>query len=157
MSDFTIIELGAAAVLAMGIVVTGVCLTTHAVFLYLALGAQAVCKRWLARAPRTRMVMCSILLATSILVVSQSLQIVIWSGVFWAFGTFTSGIDALYFSATTYTTLGTGEHVLVPPFRLLEPLEAANGMLAGGLNTAVLFAILSDLARRHSSFDDFFC
>ena len=61
-----------------------------------------------------------------------------------------------HFSGTTYTTLGTGKHVLVPPNRVLEPVEATNGMLAAGLNTALLFAILSSMARKHADYDDFF-
>ena len=46
--------------------------------------------------------------------------------------------------------------MLVPPNRVLEPVEATNGMLAAGLNTALLFAILSSMARKHADYDDFF-
>jgi hypothetical protein len=35
-------------------------------------------------------------------------------------------------------------------------MEATNGMLAAGLNTAILFAILSNVARRRSDYDEFF-
>ena len=56
----------------------------------------------------------------------------------------------------TCTTLGTGKHVLVSPNRVLEPVEATNGMLAGGLNTALMFSILSSMAKKHADYDDFF-
>ena len=37
--------------------------------------------------------------------------------------------DVVYFSGTTYTTLGTGKHLLMPPYCVLEPMEATNGSL----------------------------
>jgi hypothetical protein len=90
------------------------------------------------------------------LVASSFLQIVIWATVLWRFGNFETVNDALYFSGTTYTTLGTGKHVLVSPNRVLEPVEAINGTLAAGLNTALLFSILSSMAKKHADYDDFF-
>jgi len=61
----------------------------------------------------------------------------------------------IYFSGKTYTTLGTGKHVLVAPYCVLEPMEATNGILVAGLNTAILFAILSRVARNRSGYDEF--
>jgi len=46
--------------------------------------------------------------------------------------------------------------MLVAPHRILEPVEATNGMLAAGLNTALLFAILSSIAKKDADYDDFF-
>ncbi len=137
---------------------------------FAALGTIAVCLvvlfavlRWeLAfrrRFPAARgawLVVPSILLATVMLVASSFVQIGIWAAVLWHFGNFDSINDALYFSGTTYTTLGTGKHVLVAPHRILEPVEATNGMLAAGLNTALMFAILSNMAKKHTGYDDFF-
>jgi hypothetical protein len=45
--------------------------------------------------------------------------------------------------------------LLVPPIPVLEPVEATNGMLAARLNTAILFSILSNIARRHADYEDF--
>jgi hypothetical protein len=90
------------------------------------------------------------------LVASSFVQIGIWAAVLWRFANFETINDALYFSGTTYTTLGTGKHVLVAPHRILEPVEATNGMLAAGLNTALLFAILSSMAKKQADYDDFF-
>jgi len=87
---------------------------------------------------------------------STFLQIGIWAIMLWRVGSFERVADVVYFSGTTYTTLGTGKHVLVPPYCVLEPMEATNGMLAAGLNTAILFAILSNVARRRSDDDEFF-
>ena len=44
--------------------------------------------------------------------------------------------------------------LLVPPIRGLEPMEATNGMLAARLNTAILFAVLSNMVRHHADDED---
>ena len=43
----------------------------------------------------------------------------------------------------------------MPPYCVLEPMEATNGILVAGLNTAILFAILSTVARNRSGYDEF--
>lgn len=97
----------------------------------------------------------SILITTFFFVVSSFIQIIFWCCLLMSFGTFNNINDALYFSATTYTTLGTGKHILVAPFRMLEPLEAATGMLVVGLNTAVLFTIFHKAMKVNTDIDDF--
>lgn len=139
-----------------GILTLGLCLVLHAFVMFLILGSQLWFRRRWPRAHGISLIMPSILLATLLIVVSSCLQILIWSGVLWCFGDFPSVNDAMYFSGTTYTTLGTGKHVLVPPYRVLEPLEATNGMLAAGLNTAILFSILSSMARKRTDYEEFF-
>lgn len=49
---------------------------------------------------------------------------------------------AIYFAASTYTTVGYGDIVLPEPWRLLGPLEAMLGMLMFGWSTGVLVAIV---------------
>ena len=44
-----------------------------------------------------------------------------------------------------YTTLGYGDVVMTPSWRLLGPLEAADGMLMFGVSTAVIFAVIQRL------------
>jgi hypothetical protein len=57
-------------------------------------------------------------------------------------------VTALYFSATSYTTLGYGDVVLPQPWRLLGPIEALVGILMGGLSIGVVFAVLSRILTR---------
>ena len=59
------------------------------------------------------------------------------------FGEFT---QALYHSAGNYTTLGAGDMVISPSWRLLGPLEAANGML-NLVSTAIIFAEVERLVQ----------
>ena len=48
--------------------------------------------------------------------------------------------EALYFSTSTFTTLGFGDIVLDEEWRLLSSFEAANGLLMFGWSTALIFA-----------------
>jgi voltage-gated potassium channel len=50
-----------------------------------------------------------------------------------------------YFSATSYSTVGYGDIVLPPVWRLLGPLEAIMGVLMCGISVSVLFAIATRL------------
>lgn len=54
---------------------------------------------------------------------------------------------ALYFSTTSFTTVGYGDIVLGPQWRMLGSIEAANGFLLFGWNTAFLFEVMSKLYR----------
>ena len=51
--------------------------------------------------------------------------------------------SALYFSAGTYSTIGSGELVLPRAWRILAPLEALTANLMCGLSTGLFFALVS--------------
>jgi len=55
--------------------------------------------------------------------------------------------SALYFSTSTFTSLGLGDITLSHAWRLLSSFEAANGLLIFGWSTAFLFEIVSNLYR----------
>jgi hypothetical protein len=57
-------------------------------------------------------------------------------GEFQDFGT------AYYFSAVNYTTLGYGDLIMSPSWKLLGPLEAADGALMFGVSTAMIFTVI---------------
>jgi hypothetical protein len=50
---------------------------------------------------------------------------------------------AIYFSMTSYTTVGYGDVVLPAPWRILGPIEAAVGILMFGWSTAIIVAAIS--------------
>ena len=68
-----------------------------------------------------------------------------WALVFTLCGEFSQLAAAFYHSGMNYTTLGDSEKVMSPSWRLLAPLEAANGMLMFGVSTAMLFAVIQRL------------
>jgi len=57
--------------------------------------------------------------------------------------------DALYFSTTAFASLGFGDIVLSPRWRLISAIEAANGVILFAWSTAFLLA----LTRRLRIFD----
>jgi hypothetical protein len=87
-----------------------------------------------------------------ILFLGHVLQIFAWALPFWLFGQFANLTTAFYHSAVNYTSLGYGDIVMDDNWRLLGPLEAANGILMFGVSTAAFFAIMSAQLRQHSNF-----
>lgn len=53
--------------------------------------------------------------------------------------------QALYFSTSTFTTVGYGDIVLGPKWRLISSFQAANGFILFGWSTAFIFEIMSRL------------
>lgn len=51
--------------------------------------------------------------------------------------------SAFYFSGVTYTTVGYGDLVLPPHWRMLGPVEGLTGILMCGLSGAFFFAVVS--------------
>ncbi len=49
--------------------------------------------------------------------------------------------QALYFSTTSFTTMGYGDIVLDPKWRLLGAIEGANGLILFGWSTAFLISV----------------
>jgi hypothetical protein len=57
-------------------------------------------------------------------------------------GEFSDFRTAYYHSAVNYTSLGYGDIIMTPAWRLLGPLETADGMLLFGVSTAMIFAVI---------------
>jgi hypothetical protein len=65
-----------------------------------------------------------------------------WALLFMICGEFTDFGTAFYHSAVNYTSLGYGDLIMSPSWRLLGPLETANGALLFGISTAMIFAVM---------------
>jgi voltage-gated potassium channel len=61
---------------------------------------------------------------------------------------FSSWESALYFSASSYATVGYGDVVLPSNWRMLGPLESIIGVLMCGISVSVLFATVTRLVSR---------
>jgi hypothetical protein len=72
-------------------------------------------------------------------------EIALWALLFMMCGEFSAFGNAFDHSAVNYTTLGYGNVVMSPLWRLLGPLEAANGMLMFGVSTAMIFTVIQRL------------
>jgi voltage-gated potassium channel Kch len=79
---------------------------------------------------------------TLLALAAHFVEIALWALSFVLCGQFSNFALALYYSGVTYTTLGDSATVLSARWRLLEPIEAANGMLMFGVTTAIIFAVI---------------
>ena len=70
------------------------------------------------------------------------LEIALWALVLILCGEFRDFGTAYYHSAVNYTALGDADVIMSPSWRLLGPLETANGMLLFGVSTAMIFAVM---------------
>jgi hypothetical protein len=84
-------------------------------------------------------------LVVSFAFVAHLLEIAVWAVLFVICGEFPELGTAYYHSAVNYTTLGYGDVIMTPSWRLLGPLEAANGALMFGVSTAMIFAVIERL------------
>jgi len=84
-----------------------------------------------------------IIVATGILLVmGHFIEVLIWAGTYALVGAAPPGTDLVYFAFSNYTTLGYGDVLPVPRWRLLGPMTALNGILLIGWSTALIFAII---------------
>jgi hypothetical protein len=70
------------------------------------------------------------------------LEMGFWAALFMICGEFSDFGTAFYHSAVNYTSLGYGDLIMTPSWRLLGPLETANGTLLFGVSTAMIFAVM---------------
>lgn len=86
----------------------------------------------------------------SVLLAGHLMQFATWALLFMALGEFGDLQTAYYHSVVNFTSLGYGDIVMSPRWRLLGALEAANGVLMFGVTTGGLMAVMSQLFVRHT-------
>jgi hypothetical protein len=77
-----------------------------------------------------------------LLVAGHCLEVLMWALTYAAVQAAPPGTDLVYFAFGNYTTLGYGDVLPVPQWRLLAPMTALNGIMLIGWSTALIFAIL---------------
>jgi hypothetical protein len=98
--------------------------------------------RWLLREPH-RPKLFFLLAAVSIWVLTIiTAGVWLWAGMFYVLGAFATLEEAVYFSIVTFTTLGFGDVLLPPEWRLLAGMASTNGLLNFGLLTALMVEAL---------------
>jgi hypothetical protein len=78
-------------------------------------------------------------------------QMAIWAALFMFLGEFSDFTTALYHSGVNFSTLGYGDIVMSKHWRMLGPIEAANGILMFGVSTAVITAVVMDVIKYHGA------
>src|SRR6516225_3384952 len=88
-----------------------------------------------------------VVLVVSYALLAHLLEMALWAALFVVCGEFPGFRTAFYHSAVNFTTLGYGDIVMTPSWRLLGPLEAANGVLMFGVSKAMIFAVIQRLVQ----------
>ena len=78
----------------------------------------------------------------------HTVEIWMWAGVFFMKEAVVPFQDALYYSTATFSTVGAGNVIVDPQWRLLASLEAINGFILIGWSTAYLVSA----STRHGPF-----
>ena len=94
---------------------------------------------------RSSLLLVVVLIPTvTVLMITHTIEVFVWAGAYAIvdavpaepFG------DLVYFAFVNYTTLGYGDIIPTPRWRLLGPMTAMNGVLLFGWSTAVIFEVL---------------
>ena len=80
-------------------------------------------------------------------VVLHGVEILLWAG-FYRWRCLPSWDSAIYFSTSSYSTLGCNDVSLPSEWRTLGPLESVIGVLMCGISVSLLFAIVTRLINR---------
>ncbi len=87
------------------------------------------------------------LVAMGFVVLTHTIQVWIWAAAFIHFDVLTDWNTSLYFSMVTYTTLGYGDIVVGEHIRIFGTFASVAGLLAFGLSTAYLVALMSRILK----------
>jgi len=86
-----------------------------------------------------------LLIVFSVTILLHMLETAIWATFYYERSLFPNFETSLYFSITCYTTIGFGDVVLPPAWRMLGGIEGVSGVLLCGLSTAFVFAVVNAL------------
>lgn len=85
----------------------------------------------------------------TLVLLAQTICVWLWAALFRLLGVFPTLEEAVYFSLVSFTTVGYGDVVVDPGWRILSGFVAVNGLLAFGIFTAVLIEVIRSLSRRY--------
>jgi Ion channel len=126
--------------LALGTVVISATVLIHTVGLIAVTNMMSYVRGWFRlhrhEAGRTAALVATVLA----LFVVHALEIWLWAFVYLGLGALSTLDTAIYFSITTFATIGYGDVVLPDAWRLLGSLEGISGLLLIGWSTAYLVA-----------------
>jgi hypothetical protein len=131
--------------LAVAALIVSVCLLLHVVgLLLMAEWLLQSREYWDRTGARIHYAMVMILLFSGIMFL-HTFETGIWAVFYYTRGLFTDFETSLYFSLTSYTTIGYGDVLLPQRWRLLGALEGISGVLLCGISTAFIFAVMSTM------------
>lgn len=125
--------------------IVSVCLLIHVAGLLLMAEWVLQRREYLERqGARIRYAILIILLFSGIMFL-HTVETGIWAIFYYSRALFVDFETSLYFSLTSYTTIGYGDVLLPQRWRLLGAIEGISGVLLCGISTAFIFAVMSAL------------
>jgi len=122
------------------------------------LGALLVMIRWRgdgAGEPGHRLLQAGLILAVVLGVLAlHGIEIWLFAGLYRLLGEIGTLEEALYFSASTFSTLGYGDVVLSANWRLVAAMEGITGFLLIGWSTAFLVSVVGRLRALEAAWFD---
>ncbi|MEY4698093.1 MAG: hypothetical protein RIT14_2521 [Pseudomonadota bacterium] len=97
---------------------------------------------WLMREPHRPKLILVVMAASLWVLGTITAGVWLWALVYDLLGVFPTREEALYFSIVCFTTLGFGDVLLPPEWRILAGMTSTNGFLNFGLMTALLIEAL---------------
>ncbi len=113
-----------------------------AIGFWLAEGMVARMSPWLLREPHRPKLTLVLVLAVLMILGVFTATVWLWAFTFLWLDLFNTLEGAVYFAIVAFTTLGFGDVLLDPGWRILGGMTAANGLLNMGLYTAMLVELL---------------
>ena len=103
------------------------------------------------KVPHPSLFLAAVMIPTvSVLMATHALEVIVWALAYSIVGAAPPGTDLVYFAFVNYATLGYGDVVPVPQWRLLGPMASMNGALMFGWSTAVIFEVMRKAIERRS-------
>ena len=144
MRGIMLLQIALGAVLALGTIVAG------SLSLYALEGVLQRAHRWLILEPHWPKMFLMVVSASVWALAMLGVGVGLWAAAFMALSVFDSWELSVYFALECFTTLGFGDVLMPPDWRILGGMAAANGLLNFGLMTAVLMEGVRDLRLRQS-------
>jgi len=86
------------------------------------------------------------------LFIGHIVQVAIWAVLFMRVGEFGDFSTAFYHSMVNFASLGYGDIVMSPSWRLLGAIEASTGVLMFGVSAGVMLAVMSRILTQDARF-----
>lgn len=134
--------------IALGTVLMLVSIVIGGASLWLMEYVLAFATPWLKREPHRPKMILVLCVAAIWAMAIVTAGVWLWALTLWGLGIFIHLESSVYFSLVAYTTLGFGDLLLPPEWRILAGMAAANGLLNFGLLTATLIEALRHLRMR---------
>lgn len=129
--------------ISLAAMIVAMCLLLHVTVL-LAMAEWLLQRRAFLERKDTRIRSAPVLIALfSAIMVLHITETSLWAVFYYTRALFQDFESALYFSLTSYTTIGYGDVLLPQKWRLLGAIEGVSGVLLCGVSTAFIFAVIT--------------